>query len=198
MFIYLSRWNLFATTITTVMGAYLVTKGNSREITQPVLKLYWFLCNNSVCFACVISCIYWTMLYDGESSLNNYLVHATNSLVLMVDLLIVNHPHRMSHFIYVMTCGGFYMFFTIVYTFLGGRDRNGGNYAYPILDWKDKPQKAIIVGVGCVIALGIVHVIVGGIHRIRVQLHRCIRGEKNQTYDQTLPFVSKTQNKAGN
>lgn len=192
MFIHLSRWNLFATMITTVLGAVLVSRSNSSLISDRVLKLYWFLCNNSLCFACCISCIYWTMLDDGrDMSLNNFLVHATNSLVLIVDLFIVSHPHRMSHCIYVMTCGAVYMLFTIVFTFLGGRDNNGGNYAYPILDWKHQSQKATIVGVGATVALGIAHVIVGGLHCIRNQIHRCLKGEKTQKHDQTLPFVSK-------
>jgi hypothetical protein len=176
-----------------VMGAYLVTRGNSRETKSRWLKLYWFLCNNCVCFAFVISCIYWSMLYrDEHNSLNNYLVHATNSLVLIVDLLIVAYPHRMSHCVYPMTCGAVYMLFTIVYTFLGGLDKDGGNYVYPILDWKNKPQMSTIVGVGCVLCLGVVHVIFGFVHRTRNGIHRCLTSEKSEkNQDQSLPFVKK-------
>lgn len=200
MFIYLTRWNLFATMVVTVMGAYLVSKSDVNEIPKRVLKFYWFLYNNSVCFACVISFIYWTMLYDGEEKgLNNYLVHATNSLVLIIDLFVVRHPHRMSHFIYPMACGSLYMFFTIVYPFLGGVDRKGQNYVYPILDWKNYPEKSTIVGVGCVLCLGITHVIIaGGIHRLRTAIHQCFIGETCSHNDQTLPFVNKTSNKAVN
>jgi hypothetical protein len=132
------------------------------------------------------------MLYrDGQNNLNNYLVHATNSLVLILDLLIVAHPHRMSHFIYPTTCGALYMLFTIVYTFLGGVDRSGGNFVYPILDWKNQPQKSALVGIGCVLALAIVHVIVGGIHQLRRKAHRCLRGKNRKNLDQSLPFVIK-------
>jgi hypothetical protein len=195
MLIYLSRWNLFATMMATVLGAFLVSRSDWREIPEKVLKFYWFLANNTVCFACVISLIYWTMLYEGtEKNLNNYLVHATNSLVLIVDLLIVRHPHRMSHFIYPMACGSLYMLFTIVYPLLGGVDRTGGNFVYSILDWKNKPQMSTIVGVGCVLCLGITHVIVGGVYRMRTAIHRRLH-RKPSIGDQTLPFVHKTSNK---
>lgn len=82
--IYLTRWNLFGTMIACVMGACLVTCDyyNPLESTgraRKLLKFYWFLSNNSVVFACVVSTIYWTMLYHPKhESLNNYLVHATN------------------------------------------------------------------------------------------------------------------------
>lgn len=203
MFIYLSRWNLFATMIATVMGAILVTRSNLNGTTSRTLKFYWFLCNNSACFACVISCIYWKMLYeDGESSLdktvNNFLVHATNSLVLIFDLFIVAHPFKMSHCAYTMLCGAFYMLFTIVYTFLGGVDRSGGNFVYPILDWRQKPEMSTVVGIGCILALGTVHMIIGGIHRTRNEVHRCLRSKKIKNNEQTLPFVHKNSNKTGN
>lgn len=198
MFIYLSRWNLFMTMTVTVMGAILVSRSSSSEISNHVLKFYWFLCNNSVCFASVISLIYWTLLHRGESSLNNYLVHASNSLVLIIDLLIVRHPHRMSHFVYPMACGSLYMFFTIVYPFMGGVDRSGANFVYPILDWKNNPQKSTVVGVGCILCLGMTHVVVGLIHRMRNAVHRCVSDENCNKHDQTLPFVTKSSNKNQN
>lgn len=194
--IYLSRWNLFATMITTVMGACLVTNYHLRRLDdtarmRTVLRFYWFLCNNSVVFACVISSIYWTLLYrGGHSSLNNYLVHGTNSLFLIIDLFVIRHPHRMSLFVYPMSFGALYMFFTIIYTFLGGIDRDGNNFVYPILDWKNDPQKATVVGVGCVIFLGAVHAMICVVHRIRNEVHRCLMGKQMKPNDRILPFVS--------
>lgn len=144
MVIYLSRWNLFGTAIASLLGAYLVTYSHfqRKKITnrvQNVLKFYWFLCNNSVVFACVVSSIYWTLLYPGgQCSLNNYLVHATNSIVLVIDVFVIRHPHHMAHFIYPMTCGTLYMFFTFIYTVLGGVDRHGNNYVYSAIDWNKK------------------------------------------------------------
>lgn len=195
MAIYLSRWNLFGTMIAGLMGAYLVTIFHFKRLKTTdrmtaILKFYWLLCNNCVVFACVISSIYWTMLYrEGHSNLNNYLVHATNSLFLIADLFVIRHSSRMSHFVYPMMCGGFYMFFTIIYTFLGGVDRDGYYWVYPILDWKNNPSKATIVGVGCVIFLGVFHAIVFTIHRVRNAIYQSLFNDRRKATDQTLPCV---------
>lgn len=184
--IYLSRWNLLGTMISMIIGAYLVTKFHLKQLKvtnrmMTILKFYWFICNNSVVFACVISTIYWTMLYrEGQSNLNNYLVHVTNSFFLVTDLLVVRHPHRMSHFIYPMASGGLYMSFTVIYTLLGGVDRNGNNFVYPVLDWKSHPQKATVVGVGCVIFLGIIHILLCGVHRARNRIYQCLRTSRTK------------------
>lgn len=196
MFIYLSRWNLFGTAVASILGAYLVTGSYFERIKKTngmdkVLRLYWFLSNNSVVFSCVVSSIYWTLLYRGQqSSLNNYLVHATNSIFLVIDLFVVKFPHKMSHFIYPMSCGTLYLFFTIIYTYLGGVDRDGKNYVYPVLDWKNKPHQSMIVGMGCVILLGVFHVIVGFLHRIRSKLHKYVTESSVKiSNEQILPFV---------
>jgi hypothetical protein len=172
--------------LATVLGAFLVSRSDWQEIPEKVLKFYWFLANNSVCFACALSLAYWTILYQGtEMDLNDCLVHATNSLVLIVDLLIVRHPHRMSHFIYPMAIGSLYVCFTIVYQLLGGVDRTGGNFVYSVLDWKNKPEMSAVVGVGCVLCVSIAHVIVGGVHRMRTAIHRRLY-PKPSNGDQTV------------
>lgn len=179
--------------VASLVGAYLVTKHHKGELkstnrTTSILKFYWILCNNCVVFASVISIIYWTMLYrEGHQNLNNYLVHATNSLVLIIDLFIVRHPPRMSLFIIPMTCGSLYMFFTVVYTYLGGVDRDGNNFVYPILDWKNRPEKATVVGVGCVTFLGIIHFTVCGVHRLREMIYTCLDSETSGKI--ALPLV---------
>lgn len=196
MLIYLSRWNLFGTAIASLLGAYLVTRSYFKTIKitnrmNVVLKFYWFLSNNSVVFACVVSSVYWIFLYPGgHNSLNNYLVHATNLIVLVIDLFIVRHPHRMTHFVFPMACGALYALFTIFYTIFGGVDRDGNNYVYPILDWNNKPQRSMIWGVGLMASLGISHVIVGGVHGIRSKTHEFfakISGNKMRKHK--LPIV---------
>lgn len=198
MFIYLSRWNLFATMISTLLGAFLVTQHfisglKSTHRNLKILKFYWFLSNNTVVFADVISCIYWTLLYrPGHNDLNNYLVHATNSIILLIDLFVIRHPHCLSHFVYPMTCGVFYMLFTIVYTFAGGIDVEGNNFVYPILDWKNRPEKSMLVGITCVTFLGLVHIIVCFIHQARNKFHQHLSAVdgKTEIIPQKLPFVN--------
>jgi hypothetical protein len=182
--------NLFATMISTTLGAYLVTfyhKGSlkkSKEMTK-VLKLYWFLSNSVVLFSCTISFIYWKFLYHGQdTNLTNWLTHATNCIFLVIDLFIVNYPHRYSHAIYPMMCGSLYVAFSFLYPYLGGTNREGDNFIYPILDWKCYPRQAIAVGVGSVIALGLLHIIVGFIHATRRSIHKITMKPPNRNDNQ--------------
>jgi hypothetical protein len=176
--IYLTRWNILITAATCILGAYFSTLyyiGKTMDRMTLGLKLYWFSHNNITVFACAISCIYWSTLYDGSDiGLNEVLVHITNSLVLIFDLFIINHPYHLSHFIYPMICGSMYQLFTIVYTFAGGVDSQGNNYIYSILNWKEKPLSSVIVSTLSLICLAILHMIVCGIHAARSKFGECV------------------------
>jgi hypothetical protein len=177
MFIYLTRWNLFGTMLAMILGAFLVTRyyksPKASDNTTGAMKVYWFLSNISVVFSIVISAVYWMLLYKPEDTgLNNWLVHATNSVFLVIDLLIVKHPTRFSHFVYSMTGGTIYLLFSAAYPLLGGIEPKGHNYVYPILDWKNNTLMAATVGLGTVTFAGVCHVIVGMIHLIRGAIHR--------------------------
>lgn len=128
-FIYLTHQNLCASVITTFFGAFLVTQYHfdklklEKEMPRS-LKLYWLLWNQSIVFAAVISTFYWCIPHDGcEFNLNNILIHILNSVVLIFDLLIVNHPANFSSFIYFLPTELAYMGFTIIYQFLSGVDK---------------------------------------------------------------------------
>jgi hypothetical protein len=91
------------------------------------------------------------MLYDGQPiNLNDTLVHITNLIPLIFDLFVIQHPCRFSLFIYPAICGTSYLIFTIIYTYLGGLDKHGFNYVYPILNWKERPMFSTFVGIGAV------------------------------------------------
>lgn len=147
MFIFLSRWNLLGSAVATLLGAYLAScyyYDRDKMATRGTfpIKFYWFISNNSVVTAFVVSTVYWTLLsHEGPKDLNNFLMHTTNSIGLLIDVFIVRHPHRVSHLVYPMACGASYMLFTIIYTFFGGVDHEGRNFVYPILDWKTTRRK---------------------------------------------------------
>jgi len=164
--IYLTRMNLFVTTVTCNIGAYYVIqfyRGKLKSLDRMTsgLKFYWFLYINILPFACVVSGIYWTMLFDISDdvlNLNNILVHMTNSLVLFVDLIFIQHEYHIAHVIYPMIIGIVYLTFTIIYPLLGGLDRYGNNYVYPILNWNEDPSSAFIIGASATVFLGICHI----------------------------------------
>ncbi|KAG5677933.1 hypothetical protein PVAND_007647 [Polypedilum vanderplanki] len=159
--IYLTRWNLLFTAITSTMGAYFATLSYNGKFTNQNqmtygMKIYWALHNNIILFAIIISAIYWMLIFD---------------------LFIIQHPYRFSHMIYPMFCGLVYVIFTIIYTFLGGVDKYGENYVYPILNWKEKPISSIIVGTVSIICLGIMHMLICFIHTMRNKLYEYAKSE---------------------
>ena len=85
-------------------------------------------------------------------------MHVTNSLVLFIDLFFIQHECRIAHMIYPMITGILYLTFTVIYPLLGGIDRYGNNYVYPILNWKEDPTSAFIIGASAVVFLGICHI----------------------------------------
>jgi len=127
-FIYLTHWNLCMTMAATMFGAVLVTlhyEGKMRvtERMTRVLRCYWFLSTNTNMYSVFVTILYWTILYKKDVSVidfNNVLVHITNSVVLIVDLMIVRLPVKLSHAIYPIACGSVFMFFTWLYPALGG------------------------------------------------------------------------------
>lgn len=133
-FIYWTHLNLFATMITTTLGAMLVTlhyfnKIKIKKVMTASLKLYWALWNQSIVFACLISGSYWILLHKAQQiDLNNILIHVTNVIVPVFDLFIVSFPSRYRNFFYVTTVGVGYGFFTMIYQFSGGVDKQ-------VLNW---------------------------------------------------------------
>lgn len=87
-------------------------------------KIYSALWHQALVTSLIVSSFYWILLHKGSDiDVNNVLVHMTNAVVLVIDLLIVRHPPKYSNFIYLLTASVSYMIFTIVYQFLGGLDK---------------------------------------------------------------------------
>ena len=130
-YIYLTHWNLVFTMITAVWSACLVTRHQYDQLKHEdkmtkELKMFWFLSTSSNMYAFLVSMIYWGILYKNDLNkidLNNIVVHATNSLVVLMNLAVVKQPERFGLFIYPLFCGCMFLFFTWIYPFLGGKNR---------------------------------------------------------------------------
>ena len=88
-------------------------------------KIYWSFNNVTLVAAICISIIYWAVLYDtktSELSAANIAVHASNSLVMLFDMMIVSHPYRLLHVYQPLLFGVVYAFFTYFYYVAGGKD----------------------------------------------------------------------------
>lgn len=195
--IYLTRWNLCATMIAAGLATYFVTENYRKKKPRKVekmrvgLKVYWFMYNNIPIYACWITLIYWTLLYDGrEIDLNNLLTHGTNFIGPIIDLFIVNHPYHISQSIFPMICSVMYLMFTIFYQLLGGLDINGKNYVYPILNWKEKPIFALTVSLTAIFCAGFFHTTFCGVQHLRTKVHKAIIADNRKTNEHSMKFLA--------
>nr|KAG5697353.1 hypothetical protein BaRGS_004079 [Batillaria attramentaria] len=122
----------------------------------PVMyKLQWLLQNVSSCSAIIVSLLYWTLLYSGENSPTMISVnsHAVNSVFVLTDLLLSRAPIRIQHFIYTVVFFLVYVLFSIIYWAAGGQNHRGENYIYSLLDYSDKPGRAVAVNFAVVLVV---------------------------------------------
>lgn len=108
--------------IYSLLGAYLVTAYYFDRLPidktmTPPLKISWCLSELTTVFAICVSTAYWSKGYQGEViDLDNILKHIVNTVMVLIDLCVVKHPHRFSHFIYSIIFGSIYVFLNFVYT----------------------------------------------------------------------------------
>lgn len=120
------------------------------------------------------------------------MTHAGNSILLFGDLLVVRHPGNFSHFVYPPAVGSIYLLFTIVYTFLGGTDRYGANYVYKILDWRNDTKSSAITAAFTIVLLGVIHLVVVGVHRLRCKFHDRQISQRNLTINSSKEIIQQT------
>lgn len=114
--------------VTAWLGAFLVNlhhfKKMNVEKQTKVLNVYSLLWNQSTVLSILVTVFYWAVLYKGQPiDANNVLVHMTNSLVLVVDLVIVGFPANYSNVIGILVAEFVYSLFTVAYQLLGGLDK---------------------------------------------------------------------------
>ncbi|KAJ8973482.1 hypothetical protein NQ317_006910, partial [Molorchus minor] len=83
------------------------------------IRVYWITHVAATSAGFVITLIYWTVLYKPDKTFTalNFYVHGSNSIVLLIDLLIIGHPVRFLHFVYPVLFGLAYIIFNVAYYF---------------------------------------------------------------------------------
>jgi len=84
----------------------------------------------------------------------NLLLHAFNSIFMVLDVIMVAHPFRLIHFCWSLLFIFIYFCFSVIYNLAGGTGKNNTPYIYPALDW-NKIETSIpiaILGMLAVIA----------------------------------------------
>ncbi|KAK7793433.1 hypothetical protein R5R35_006991 [Gryllus longicercus] len=171
--IYLTNWGYTICTLQAILGASLITQQFLQQKRQgkyiPVRKrlpigyqLYWVFHTIAVVLALGITVVYWATVYSPENhrlDVLNVLVHACNSIFMLIDFLLVAHPFRLLHCYWPFLFTGCYVFFNFVYYEFGGTDRHERSYIYPLLDWR-RPRRSILATVFGLIFVLAVHCVV--------------------------------------
>lgn len=171
--IYLTNWGYTVYTFQALLGAFLVTQqyvlekkhGNYVPVRKRLnfgYKVYWVTHTISVVSSLGITICYWAAVYNPEMhklDALNILVHACNSIFMVIDFLLVAHPFRLLHCYWPFLFTGLYILFNFIYFELGGTDRHDRAYIYPLLDWRN-PRKSLLVTVFGLIFVLVVHSIV--------------------------------------
>jgi hypothetical protein len=93
------------------------------------------------------------MFYCSVSAIHtltalNLLIHAFNSILMVLDILMVAHPFRLIHFCWSLLFILVYFCFTVIYHFAGGTGRNNAPSIYPALNWNNPASTIVLVILG--------------------------------------------------
>jgi len=129
--------------------------------------------------------------FSRDKGLSDALTHAVNSIVMLIDVFVVKHPARYSHFVYPLAFGAFFgIGFSLPYTLLGGRDRDGQNFIYNILDWTKHPGSTTLLVIGTLIAVSLMHCLMTYFHRLRKSIHSRIHSrDVEESYENQAAVV---------
>ncbi|ODM96606.1 Protein rolling stone [Orchesella cincta] len=122
----------------------------------------------------IVSGLYWVLLANDTTftmpcdRIDNLLVHAFNSVMALLDSLVIAVPSRISHAVFPFAYGVFYALFTFLYEEWNGLYANDRGFIYPVLDWRANPTGALITSTGTIFGSVLLHLIMcWGVFRLR-------------------------------
>lgn len=183
--IYLTNWGFTICMIQAIlatamcMASYRASGGGKTEVNeemsvlQMLYKPYWIIFSISMDIAIAITLLYWILIYD-ESKMDldalNFLVHGTNSIAMVIELLVTAHPINLIHCLWSVLFGFVYIIFSVIYHVSGGTSRDGGPSIYPLLNWNKAGSTAGIC-IGVLFFLVFLHVFIYAVHWVRCWVH---------------------------
>ncbi|KAK3593932.1 hypothetical protein CHS0354_011536 [Potamilus streckersoni] len=118
------------------------------------MKLTWFLANVVYVFAIIVTIIYFSAVYPtlgmAGTNINDLNMHAFNTLLVMIDALVVARPVRLLHFVDAVIYGLLYCVFSVIYW---SADKTRNVLYKNVLDWN---QPGIAIGVMAGLAIVVV------------------------------------------
>uniref|UniRef100_A0A0K8VWB6 Protein rolling stone n=1 Tax=Bactrocera latifrons TaxID=174628 RepID=A0A0K8VWB6_BACLA len=110
---------------------------------------------------------------DNHSCLayfHNINSHAINSVLMIVDQVVVAFPTRIIHFVYPALIVIAYLVFSIVYFLIGGENVIGKPYIYRILNWGEYPVSSSLVACSGLLLVLPMCVLAFLIYKLRVRV----------------------------
>ncbi|XP_054083301.1 uncharacterized protein LOC105216500 isoform X2 [Zeugodacus cucurbitae] len=163
-----------------------------------VVKLYWYLHISAFVCATGLSFLYWAFIYpfsnfkvpegihrieiirlyryffEGPDNhiclayFHNINSHAINSVLMIIDQVVVAFPTRMIHFIFPALIGIIYLAFSVVYYLIGGENVIGKPYIYRTLNWGEFPDSSALFACSGLLLVFPMCVLAFFIYKIRV------------------------------
>lgn len=159
--IYLTNWGYTFCTLQALLAVGLVTQQLVKEkrigstedrLQMPFMyKVYWLLHTLAVVIAIGITGSYFIVDYDPALhtlTALNLLMHAFNSILMVLDIIVVAHPFRLFHVFWALLFTIIYFCFSVIYHFAGGTGKNNAPTIYPALDWSRVTSTLPIVALG--------------------------------------------------
>lgn len=187
--IYLTHWDLVLGAAQAFFGALIVTRRHSEQrkptfdpdslTLGKIERLYWVLYTVTSSTAICVTIIYWSTIYDPKIHVKdplNFMLHLFNTVLMLLDLIIVGVPIRVEHFWWPLVCGVIYILFTVIYYHAGGLDKHGDHYIYKILDWK-RPGRTVLMCIGTLLFLTTVHCLLCSMARLRTYVRSKATGK---------------------
>lgn len=183
--IYLTNWGFTICMLQAIMAtamcmaSYTSSKGGKNKVDeemsvlQTLYKPYWIIFSVSMDIAIAITLLYWILIYDDtkmDVDALNFLVHGTNSIAMVIELLVTAHPINLVHSLWSVLFGFVYIIFSVIYHAAGGTSRDGGESIYPLLNW-NKPGVTAGICIGVLFFLLFLHIFIYGVYWIRSWIH---------------------------
>jgi hypothetical protein len=127
---------VYITNITAVLkGIYWVfaVAAAHRPDVKPFYKTSWVLRTTLIPSAFLVTLLYWTLVFNGQTDVVDIQVHGVNSALIILEMMVARYPVFLKHvympFLYVAG----YAIFNVVYCLLGGRNTKGSPFIYAVL-----------------------------------------------------------------
>lgn len=144
-----------------------------------LLKLVWVIYNMASTASLMVTLVFWTLLYPqmdlkGLAFVINFMLHATNSIVIIFEHILSAVPFRFMHIIYPLIYAIIYVIFSGVYYAIDHR-----HVLYPnVLDWSQPGRTTVVLLIVAFIIFPLIQLFFCGIYRLRLFIYDKLHPEQ--------------------